>query len=139
MPELALLDEAVLVHYMSGDPGARNLIDQLLGGEVSLAISAATSLHLWCHEVSDRKTEIHLSALMRFIEQVPLSGDTAKSSGTIHAREQASLPDELEDSVTVELGTLKAVNAAISSETGMPIYSRNVEWYENLGCEVLSY
>jgi hypothetical protein len=139
MPELSLLDEVVLVHYMSGDPGARSLIDQLLGGEVSLAISAATSLHLWCHEVSDRKAEIHLSALMRFIEQLPLNGDIAKNSGVIYAREQVNLPDDLENSVNVDLGTLKAVNAATSVETGMPIYSRDVEWYENQGCEVLSY
>ena len=54
MPELALLDESVLVQYMAGDDGARMLIDKLLAGEVSLALTASTVLHLRIHHVSDR-------------------------------------------------------------------------------------
>ena len=136
MPDVALMDEFVLTHYMSGDEGARRLIDQMLAGEVSLAVSAATALHLWCHEVSDRKAEIHLAALMRFIEQVPLSGELAKTAGSIYARFQAELPDTSEPD---ERGTLKSVNAATSLDTGMPIYSRDEAWYEGNGCEVLAY
>ena len=130
------MDESVLVHYMSGDEGARSLIDKLLAGEVSLAVSAETALHLWCHQVSDRKAEIHLSAPMRFIEQVPLSGDVAKTAGAIYAHSQADLPEDAEDG---DRATLKAVNAATSLDTGMPIYSRDVDWYESHGCEVLGY
>ena len=136
MPELALMDESVLVQYMSGDEGARRLIDQLLAGEVSLAVSAETALHLWCHEVSDRRAEIRLSALMRFIEQIPLSGEVAKIAGSIYARIQAELPEDAEDDGRA---TLKAVNTATSLDTGMPIYSRDVDWYESHGCEVLAY
>ena len=136
MPDLTLMDETVLVQYMSGDEGARRLIDQLLAGEVSLAVSALTALYLWCHEVPDRKAEIHLAALMRFIEQVPLSGEVAKTAGSIYARFHADSPQEAEND---DWTTLKAVNAATSLDTGMPIYSRDVHWYESYGCEVLAY
>ena len=136
MPELALIDESVLVQYMSGDEGARRLIDQMLAGEVPLAVSAETALHLWCHEVSDRRAEIRLSALMRFIEQIPLTGEIAKSAGAICARFLAEQP---EDTEVDGRATLKAVNVATSLDTGMPIYSRDVDWYEGHGCEVLAY
>ena len=136
MPELALLDESVLVQYMAGDDGARKLIDQFLVGEVSLALTASTALHLWSHHVSDRKAEIHMSALIRFIEQIPLTGDLAKIAGSIHSRNRSDLSDEPEE---IGLAALKAVNAATALETGMPIYSRDVDWYEGLGCQALSY
>ena len=136
MPELALLDESVLVQYMAGDDGARTLIDKLLAGEVSLALTAFTALHLWSHYVSDRKTEMHMSALIRFIEQIPLTGDVAKIAGSIHARNRPDVPDEHGE---IRLADLKAVNATTALETGMPIYSRDVDWYEGLGWQVLSY
>lgn len=136
MPELALLDESVLVQYMAGDDGARMLIDKLLAGEVSLALTASTALHLWSHHVSDRKAEIHMSAMIRFIEQIPLTGDLAKIAGSIQARNRPGVSDEHEE---IRLAELKAVNAATALETGMPIYSRDVDWYEGLGCQVLSY
>ena len=136
MPELALLDESVLVQYMAGDDGARMLIDKLLAGEVSLALTASTALHLWSHHVSDRKAEIHMSAMIRFIEQIPLTGDLAKIACSIHARNRPDVSDEHEE---IMLAELKAVNAATALETGMPIYSRDVDWYEGLGCQALSY
>ena len=136
MPELALLDESVLVQYMAGDDGARMLIDKLLAGEVSLALTSSTALHLWSHHVSDRKAEIHMSAMIRFIEQIPLTGDLAKVAGSIHARNRPDVSDEHEE---IRLAELKAVNAATALETGMPIYSRDVDWYEGLGCQALSY
>ncbi|MAX20094.1 MAG: hypothetical protein CL709_09710 [Chloroflexi bacterium] len=130
------MDESVLVQYMAGDDGARTLIDKLLAGEVSLALTAFTALHLWSHYVSDRKTEMHMSALIRFIEQIPLTGDVAKIAGSIHARNRPDVPDEHGE---IRLAELKAVNATTALETGMPIYSRDVDWYEGLGCQVLSY
>lgn len=133
MPELALLDEIVLVEYMAGDEGALRLVNQLLSGEVSLALPASTALHLWCHEVSDRKAEIQLFALMRFMEQIPLSGDMARAAGSIYTRDRADLPED------VVQATLKAINAATSLDLGLPIYSRDVEWYESRGCNVVSY
>jgi len=136
MPELALLDESVLVQYMAGDDGARMLIDKLLAGEVSLALTASTALHLWSHHVSDRRAEMHMSALIRFIEQIPLTGDLAKIAGSIHARNRPDVSDEHGE---IRLAELKAVNATTALETGMPIYSRDVDWYEGLGCQVLSY
>ena len=136
MPELALLDESVLVQYMAGDDGARMLIDKLLAGEVSLALTASTALHLWSHHVSDRKAEIHMSAMIRFIEQIPLTGDLAKIAGSIQARNRPDVSDEHEE---IRLAELKAVNAATALETGMPIYSRDVDGYESLGCQALTY
>ncbi|MCD5398689.1 MAG: hypothetical protein LR120_02985 [Dehalococcoidia bacterium] len=125
-----------MVQYMAGDDGARTLIDKLLAGEVSLALTAFTALHLWSHYVSDRKAEMHMSALIRFIEQIPLTGDVAKIAGSIHARNRPDVPDEHGE---IRLAELKAVNATTALETGMPIYSRDVDWYEGLGCQVLSY
>ena len=133
MPDLALMDELVLVNYMSGDEGARDLIDQLLAGEVALTLTTSTALEMWCHEITDRKTEIHLAALMRFIEQLPLTGDLAKSAGSIYPH----IPSELSENN--EQMVLKAVNAATALDSDMPIYSRDVDWYESHGCEVLTY
>tara|TARA_B100000809_G_scaffold244943_1_gene271393 strand:+ start:14007 stop:14372 length:366 start_codon:yes stop_codon:yes gene_type:complete len=121
---------------MAGDDGARMLIDKLLAGEVSLALTASTALHLWSHHVPDRKAEIHMSAMIRFIEQIPLTGDLAKIAGSIQARNRPDVSDEHEE---IRLAELKAVNAATALETGMPIYSRDVDWYEGLGCQALSY
>ena len=136
MPDLALMDELVLVNYMSGDEGARDLIDQLLAGEVTLALTTSTALEMWCHEIADRKTEIHVAALMRFIEQLPLTGDLAKSAGSIYPRNPSELSGDGENN---EQMVLKSVIAATALDSGMPIYSRDVDWYESHGCEVLAY
>ena len=86
--------------------------------------------------MADRKAEMHMSALIRFIEQIPLTGDLAKIAGSIHARNRPDVSDEHGE---IRLAELKAVNAATALETGMPIYSRDVDWYEGLGGQVLSY
>lgn len=136
MTDLALIDECLLIDYFSGDTGAGRLIDRLLSGEIELAISAAATLQMWCYEILDRKTELHLTALMRFIDQLPLSGNISKTGGSIYARLKPDSAEIMEDGVRL---MLRAVSAATSLDSNIPIYTKEINWYKQAGCEVLEY
>lgn len=133
MPDMALIDERVLPEYVSGDDAARGLVSQLLNGEVSLALSAHAALHSWCHQVPDRREEIKLYAVLRFIEQVPLTDEIARTAGTLFTQHRAALPEDAAQAA------LKAVTTATSLEMGLPVYSKDVDWYESRGCVVVGY
>ncbi len=131
MSESSLLDITVLTDYLEGDRGARDVVEEVLSGEESVAVSATTVLYLWRDRVTDRRAEMQLVALLRFLEQVPVTGEIAREAGAIRF-DPAARASEGDD-------VMRAVNAVISREREIPVRTRDAEWYEAQGCKVVSY
>ncbi|HAL48023.1 MAG: type II toxin-antitoxin system VapC family toxin [SAR202 cluster bacterium] len=131
MPESSLLDIAVLTDCLEGDQGAREVMEHALSGDETAAVTAMTVLYLWKDRVVDRRAEIQLVALLRFITQIPITGELAREAGSMRFA-----PD---DGVSDDDRIMRAVNVVVSRERGIPVRTRSVEWYEAQGCDVLSY
>ena len=131
MPQAVLLDMSVVTDYMAGDQGAGALIEKALSGEVAASVSAMTVLQLWRTQVDDRRAEIRLIALMRFVEQVPVTADVARVAGQL--RSQSGDGPRANEEVMV------AVNVAVSNDLGVPVCTRDARTYQGHGCEVVPY
>ncbi|MDP7105007.1 MAG: hypothetical protein QGH54_15255 [SAR202 cluster bacterium] len=131
MTDSSLLDIAVLTDYLNGDQGARAVVDEAIADEQSVGVSATTILYLWRDRIVDRRTEIRLVALIRFLGQIPVTGEIAREAG--------SMRFDPVDGVSDDDLTMRAVNVVIARERGIPVRTRAVEWYEAQGCEVISY
>ncbi len=131
MSESSLLDIAVLTDCLEGDVGAREVLERALSGDETAVVTAVTVLYLWKDRVVDRRSEIQLVALLRFITQIPVTGEAAREAGSMRFA-----PD---DDVSDDDRVMRAVNVVVSRERGIPVRTRAVEWYEAQGCDVLSY
>jgi PIN domain nuclease of toxin-antitoxin system len=81
-----LLDASVFRAYLGGDLSARRVVDRVLDGSETAAVSSATVFELWRDPALDRRTEMALTALVGFVEVAPLSAEAAKRAGLLLAR-----------------------------------------------------
>ena len=131
MPQAVLLDISVVTDYLAGDQGAGALIEKVLSGEVAASVSTMTVLQLWRTQVDDRRAEIRLIALLRFVEQVPVTADVSRIAGQLCSR-SGDGPRSDED-------VMVAVNVAVSRDLGVPVCTRDARTYQVHGCEVVPY
>ena len=131
MPQAVLLDMSVVTDYLAGDQGAGTLIEKALSGEVAASVSTMTVLQLWRTHGDDRRAEIRLIALLRFVEQVPVTAEVARVAGQQCSR-SAEGP-RADDEVMV------AVNVAVSRNLGVPVCTRDALTYQGHGCEIVHY
>ena len=131
MPQAVLLDMSVVTDYLAGDQGAGALIEKALSGEVAASVSTMTVLQLWRTHVDDRRAEIRLIALLRFVEQVPVTAEVARVAGQMCS--QSAEGPRADEEVMV------AVNVAVSRELGVPVCTRDVRTYQGHGCETVPY
>jgi hypothetical protein len=90
-----------------------------------------TVLQLWRTHVEDRRAEIRLIALLKFVEQVPVTPEAALVAGQLCARSEVRAGTD--DELTV------AVNVAVSRELGLPVSTRDAQTYKDHGCETVPY
>ena len=76
-----LLDETLFADFRVGDEGARAIVEDILDGRVKAGISPLTAYRVWRGLGMDRRAEIVLLSLLRFVEEAPLSVDAAKRAG----------------------------------------------------------
>ena len=131
MPQAVLIDISVVADYLAGDHGASALIEKALSGEVAASISTMTVLQLWRTQVDDRRDEIRLIALLRFVEQVPVTGEVARVAGQMCSRSG--------DGRRADEELMEAVNVAVSRDLGVPVCTRDVRTYQGHGCETVPY
>jgi predicted nucleic acid-binding protein len=131
LPQAVLLDISVVADYLAGDQGAGALIEKALSGEVAASISTMSVLQLWRAQVDDRRAEIRLIALLRFVEQLPVTAEVARVAGQMCARSG--------DGPRVDEEVMEAVNVAVSRDLGVPVCTRDVRAYQVHGCETVPY
>ena len=117
-----LVDSTLFEDFRSGDSGARDVIDTILDGEVTAAISPLTVFHLWNEPDMERRTEITYSSILSFLEEAPFTIAASKQAGlwiaSAHADERGRL-------------VYFAMVAATAKERGEVICTRNSKPFEN--------
>ncbi len=126
-----LLDMSVVTDYLAGDPGAAKLVEKALSGEVAVSISTLTALQLWRTQVDNRRSEIRLIALLKFVSQVPVTEDRARIAGQMRSR--SGDPSQHREEAMV------SVNVAISQDLGLAVCTRDAQIYQAHGCETVAY
>ena len=136
-----LLDATLFRDYLAGDAGARGVVDGILDGSSSAAVSAATVFELWQDPGLDRRTEMALAALMGFVEVAPLTEEAARRAGVLLASGDAANRDgpASEGAERREGLAHAALVAAVALERGAPVYTRDGDGYAAFGVEVVSY
>ncbi len=128
-----LLDVTFFEDLRSGDAGALSLVERILNGEVSAAVSPMTVFQVWQDPDLDRRTEIGFLSVLRFVEEAPLSIDAAKSaalniSGAQELGDDGATPD-----------ACNALVAATAVALGVPVCTRSPDPFERFGAETASY
>lgn len=128
-----LLDETLFADFRLGDEGARAIVEDILDGNVKAGISPLTAYRVWRSLNMDRRAEIVLLSLLRFIEEAPLSIDAAKRAGLWAAERQDG--DEEES----ERAGYYALVASTALDVQAPVCTRNPAAFERFGADVLDY
>ena len=125
-----LLDASVFRAYLGGDRSARRVVDRVLDGSETAAVSSATVFELWRDPALDRRTEMALTALVGFVEVAPLSADAAKRAGLLLAAFDTNGGESLGSHALV---------AAAALERGEPICTLEADRYSDFGVELVVY
>ena len=125
-----LLDTAVLDDYRRGDPGAREIIERVMDGTVTASISPFSLFELWSAPGFDRRTEIGLIAVLRFLEVAPLSEDAARAAGIAIGGADPAQRDRL--------GRFALIGAT-ARDRGEPVCTREADTFERFCSEIVGY
>ena len=128
-----LLDETLFADFRVGDEGARAIVEDILDGRVKAGISPLTAYRVWRGLGMDRRAEIVLLSLLRFVEEAPLSVDAAKRAG-LWAAEGRDGEGETPDD-----GGYYALVASTALDVQAPVCTRNAAAFERFGADVLDY
>lgn len=129
-----LLDETLFADFRLGDEGARAIVEDILDGNVKAGISPLTAYRVWRGLNMDRRAEIILLSLLRFIEEAPLSIDAAKRAGLWAAERQDGQGEESEEGAGYY-----ALVASTALDVQAPVCTRNPAAFERFGADVLGY
>ena len=124
-----MLDTTLFESYLDGDLNAKNLIAQIIKGDITASVSSISIYDVWRNPKLTRHTEINYVALLTFIEQVALTADAARLAG-IWLR-SIDIHDE---------GLLScALVAAEANLRSEPICTRSNGLYDNFNVETKSF
>ena len=137
MPQAVLLDMSAVTDYLAGDQGAGALVEKALSGEIAASVSTMTVLQLWRSQVDDRRAEIRLIALLKFVDQVPVNAEVARVAGQMCSRSRQA--PRAGDGPRADEEAMVAVNVAVSRELSVPVCTRDARTYQGHGCEVVPY
>ena len=121
-----LLDASLFRAYLGGDRSARRVVDRVLEGSETAAVSSVTVFELWRDPDLDRRTEMALTALIGFVEVAPLSADAAKRAGLLLAAR---------DNGNGATAGNHALVAAVALERGEPVCTIDASPYSDFGVE----
>ena len=125
-----LVDNTLFEDFRKGDGGARDMIDKIIDGEITAAISPLTVFHLWNDSELDRRTEISYSSILAFLEEAPFTVAASKQAGLWIASTNAEDRGRL---------VYFAMVAATARERGEVICTRNSEPYGNFQSDLTAY
>ena len=125
-----LLDITLFQDLRQGDEEARKIVEAILDGEISAAVSPMTICELWQSGDIDRRVEIGFLSVLRFIEEIAPDIDIARTAGLLVA---ALDPDSGRDAACV------AVAASTAKQLDIPICTRDAECFGRFDVEIKSY
>ena len=128
-----LLDETLFADFRVGDEGARAIVEDILDGNVKAGISPLTAYRVWRGLGMDRRAEIVLLSLLRFVEGAPLSVDAAKRAGLWAAEGQSGEGEDADGA------GYYALVASTALDVQAPVCTRNAAAFERFGADVLDY
>ncbi len=125
-----LVDNTLFDDFRKGDGGAQSVIDTIIDGQVTAAVSPLTVFHLWNDPELDRHAEITYSSILRFLEEAPFSVAASKQAGlwiaSAHSDERGRL-------------AYFAMVAATAQERGEAICTRNSDPYSGFYSKFFAY
>lgn len=125
----ALFDTTVFIDYYRGDPGAQDLIEQVLNGELIASYPSLTVFELWLGTMNAQEEAIHTDVLS-VLEEACLNNEAAKRAApllrTLPIAERQRL-----------IGDAFIAATAIVLEE--PIYTRNTADFQRLGAPIRTY
>lgn len=125
-----LLDVTLFDDLRRGDVEARKIVESILDGEISAAVSPLTVCELWHSGGIDRRTEIGFLSVLRFVEEIAPDIDVARSAGLWLADSDLSSG---RDAVCV------AVVAATAKQMAIPVCTRDTGSFGQFEVEITSY
>ena len=125
-----LVDNTLFDDFRKGHGGAENVIDTIIDGEVTAAVSPLTVFHLWNDPELDRHSEIAYSSILRFLKEAPFTVAASKQAGLWIA---SAKPEERGRLVYF------AMVAATAQERGEAICTRNADPYSGFYSNISAY
>ncbi|MDA0769717.1 MAG: hypothetical protein BZY79_03270 [SAR202 cluster bacterium Casp-Chloro-G4] len=125
-----LVDNTLFEDFRKGDGGAKGVIDTIIDGEVTAAISPLTVFHLWNESEMDRRTEIAYSSILTFMEEAPFTIAASRQAGLWIASAEADQRGRL---------VYFAMLAATAKERGEVICTRNSNPYSSFYSNFTAY
>jgi predicted nucleic acid-binding protein len=124
-----MLDATVFEDYRHGDPGARDIFERIISGEIKASVLPVTVARLWASPDMDRRVEIGYSGMLSFVGEAQLSLEASKKAGA-----WAASTSEPSDSVIYH-----ALVAAAAQERGETICTRDPEPFLRFYSQVIEY
>ena len=125
-----LLDTRLIKDYRTGDPGAGDIIQQVMEGMITASVSSLTVFELLRSTKSDRRAEVGYVGILSFLEIAPLTAAAAKLAGVWMA---SSTENEQHN-----LGQFSLI-AATAKERGEAICTRNAEVFGKFEVKIVGY
>ena len=125
-----LLDRTLFDDLKMGDTEARRLVESILDGETTAAVSPLTVYELWQSDEMDRRTEIGFLSVLRFVEEVAPNSEIARTAGLWLS--------EFGHEGQRDIACIALV-AATANQLSIPICTRDGSAFERFGVEIASY
>jgi predicted nucleic acid-binding protein len=125
----ALFDTTVFIDYQQGKPGATRLTADLFEGRITVAYSAVSVFELWARPPG-RQLETGLRSILSMCQELPLTSAMARRAADILAGRSIHRAESL---------FRDALIAATAIDAALPIYTRNVTDFQQLGANVYTY
>ena len=128
-----LLDKTIFLDFLNHDTSARNILKKIINKELIAFVSPITLYDIWKMHSFNRKYEISITAILKFIAIAPLSVSAAKEAGNLISKlnqyDENLNPDDY----------LSSIIAATALERNELVCTRNTETYNKFGVEILNY
>ena len=125
-----MLDTTVFADYREGDPSAKAIIERVIAGESTASISSATVFELWGSAWFDRRLEIGIVGMLRFVEEAPITIEAAKLAGAW----MQGTTDQDDPRLQII-----ALVAATAKTRGEPVITRQDDIFARFYTEIISY
>ncbi|MBN19144.1 MAG: hypothetical protein CL758_06715 [Chloroflexi bacterium] len=127
-----LLDKTIFIDFFNEDISARNIMKKIIEKEISGSVSPITLYDIWKMEQFNRKYEISITAILKFIDIATLSISAAKTAGNLTSKLNLDINHEND----IYLSSLIVATAQERKEL---ICTRNIELYNKFDIEIYKY
>ena len=95
MPDYFFDTSVLIAYFRNEDTRSEVLLEEVLNGKTTAAISAITIAEIWSAKNIDAETRRRQQAVVQLMEAVPVDASVAKRGGAIRLTHGLKLPDAL--------------------------------------------